>query len=191
MRLDTAVAAPLIGEKRGSPLSFFEFWPGWMFYTPVVIHLLMLGLRYGDFSLPTAANPHITTGGLCGESKLSILAQVGPQARDLVAPACGIEAEPGGADAAEAAMQAAGLSYPVVVKPDIGCNGTGVRLVRDRDAMQRYLQAFPPGETVLLQRYVEAPNEAGIFYVRHPDEPHGRITSLTIKQPPVVVGDGQ
>jgi hypothetical protein len=191
MRLDTAVAAPLIGEKRGSPLSFFEFWPGWMFYTPVVIHWLMLGLRYGDFSLPTAANPHITTGGLCGESKLSILAQVGPQARDLVAPACGIEAEPGGADAAEAAMQAAGLSYPVVVKPDIGCNGTGVRLVRDRDAMQRYLQAFPPGETVLLQRYVETPNEAGIFYVRHPDEPHGRITSLTIKQPPVVLGDGQ
>ena len=35
------------------------------------------------------------------------------------------------------------------------------------------------------------PNEAGIFYVRHPDEAVGRITSLTIKQPPVVVGDGR
>jgi hypothetical protein len=44
---------------------------------------------------------------------------------------------------------------------------------------------------VVLQQYVEDPHEAGIFYVRHPDEPAGRITSLTIKRPPVVVGDGR
>ena len=191
MRLETAVAVPRVAEQRASPLSFFEFWPGWMFYTPVVIHWLMLGLRYGDFSLPTAANPRITTGGLCGESKLSILAQVGPQSRALIAPACGLPAHPDGAQAAEAAMQALGLHYPVVAKPDIGCNGTGVRLLRDRAAMNRYLQAFPPGETVVLQHYVEQPLEAGIFYVRHPDEAQGRITSVTTKTPPVVVGDGR
>jgi hypothetical protein len=172
-------------------LSFFEFWPDWAFYTPVVIHWLMLGLRYGDFSLPTAANPRITTGGLCGESKLSILAQIGPRAQALVAPACGVTARPDGGAAAEAAMAALGLRYPVVAKPDIGCNGTGVRLLRDRAAMDRYLAAFPAGETMVLQHYVEAPNEAGIFYVRHPDEPHGQITSLTIKRPPIVVGDGR
>jgi hypothetical protein len=191
MRLDTAVSARRTTEGPGSPLSFFEFWPGWLFYTPVVLHWLMLGLRHGDFSLPTAANPRITTGGLCGESKLSILSQVGPAARPLVAPACGVPARPDGSKAAEAAMAAAGLDYPVVAKPDIGCNGTGVRLLRDRTAMTRYLQAFPPGETVVLQHYVEEPNEAGIFYIRHPDEKRGRITSLTIKQPPVVTGDGR
>ncbi|MEA2771508.1 MAG: hypothetical protein QOD93_4470 [Acetobacteraceae bacterium] len=195
MRLETArhpsVSVGGIAEPRRGPLSFFEFWPGWMFYTPVVIHWLMLGLRYGDFSLPTAANPRITTGGLCGESKLSILSQVGPEARAMVAPACGVRARPDGCAAAEAAMQALGLHYPVVAKPDIGCNGTGVRLIRDRAAMTRYLEAYPPGETVVLQHYVEEPNEAGIFYVRHPDEPFGRITSLTIKKPPVVVGDGR
>jgi hypothetical protein len=191
MRLESAVAAPRVVEKRGSPLSFFEFWPGWLFYTPVVIHWLMLGLRYGDFSLPTAANPRITIGGLCGESKLSILSQVGPQAQALIATACGVLARPDGAAAAEAAMDAFGLCYPVVVKPDIGCNGTGVRLVRDRAGMDRYLEAFPRGETVVLQHYVDEPNEAGIFYVRHPDEPHGRITSMTLKKPPAVVGDGR
>ena len=183
-------------EKRGNPLSFFEFWPGWLFYAPVIAHWLLLGLRYGDFSLPTAANPRITTGGLCGELKLSILGLVGrspggAEAQALVAPACGVLARPDGVDAAEAAMQAFGLSYPIVVKPDIGCNGAGVRLVRDRDALAKYLHAFPAGETVVLQHYVPEPNEAGIFYVRHPDEPAGKITSLTIKQPPVVVGDGR
>lgn len=191
MRLETAVATPRVAEKSGNPLSFFEFWPGWMFYTPVVIHWLMLGVRYGDFSLPTAANPHITTGGLCGESKLSILSQIGPEAQALVAPACGVTAQPDGIAAAEAAMQGLGLDYPVVAKPDIGCNGTGVRLIRDKAAMERYLRAFPAGETMILQQYADEPNEAGIFYVRHPDEPRGRITSVTIKQPPVVVGDGR
>jgi hypothetical protein len=191
MRLDTAVATARGAENRDRPVSFFEFWPDWAFYTPVVIHWLLLGLRYGDFSLPTAANPRITTGGLCGESKLSILSQVGPEAEGLIAPACGVLARPGGSAAAEAAMEAIGLHYPVVAKPDIGCNGTGVRLIRDRGAMDRYLDLFPAGETVVLQHYIKEPNEAGIFYVRHPDEPRGRITSVTIKKPPVVVGDGR
>lgn len=190
MKLNIALAARRHGAAPG-PVSFFEFWPGWMFYTPVVIHWLLLGLRYGDFSLPTAANPRITTGGLCGESKLSILDQVGPSAQPLIAPACGVLARPDGAAAAEAAMEAFGLNYPVVAKPDIGCNGTGVRLLQDHDALVRYLQAFPRGETVVLQHYVADPNEAGIFYVRHPHEPTGRITSVTVKQPPVVIGNGR
>lgn len=116
---------------------------------------------------------------------------MGPDAQALVAPALGVLARPDGAADAENAMQALGLRYPVVVKPDIGCNGSGVRLLRDRAALTGYLQAYPAGETIVLQHYVEEPNEAGIFYVRHPDEPVGRITSVTIKQPPVVVGDGR
>ena len=174
MRLESAVSARRAVETaRPSRCRSSSSGRAGLFYTPVVIHWLMLGLRYGDFSLPTAANPRITTGGLCGESKLSILSQIGPAAQDLVAPACGVSARPDGAAAAEAAMAAVGLHYPVVAKPDIGCNGTGVRLVRDRAAMTRYLQAFPPGETVVLQHYVDEPNEAGIFYVRHPDEARG------------------
>jgi hypothetical protein len=198
MKLETAVSAKALtaehatgGAGRENPLSFFEFWPGWMFYTPVVMHWLMLGLRYGDFSLPTAANPRITTGGLCGESKISILDQVGPDAVDMLAPACGVTAHPDGAPAAEAAMARLGLAYPVVAKPDIGCNGTGVRLLRDRGSLDRYMRDFPAGETIVLQEYIAEPNEAGIFYVRHPDEPVGRITSLTLKKPPVVFGDGR
>lgn len=192
MKLDSLVSPGRPDATRhGRPLSFFEFWPGWMFYTPVVIHWLLLGLRYGDFSLPTAANPRITTGGLCGESKLSILNQVGPDAAHLIAPACGVLARPDGVAAAEDAMQSFGLRYPVVAKPDIGCNGAGVRLLQDRNGLDRYLKAFPPGETVVLQGYVSDPNEAGIFYVRHPHEKQGRITSMTIKKPPVVIGDGR
>ena len=198
MKLETAVSGhkTALSEETNlagcaKPVSFFEFWPGALFYTPIVVQWLLLGLRYGDFSLPTAANPRITTGGLCGESKLSILSQVGPEARDMLAAACGVVARVGGVAAVEAAMEVAGLAYPVVVKPDIGCNGTGVRLVRDTAAVAAYLKEFPAGETLVVQSYIQETNEAGIFYVHHPDEPRGRITSVTIKQPPVVVGDGR
>jgi membrane protein DedA with SNARE-associated domain len=180
--------------KSERPVSFFEFWPGWLFYAPVVAHWLALGLRYRDFSLPTAANPHITTGGLCGESKLAILRQVGPEARRLVAPATGSTTDRSDTRAdlvrAEQAMAGASLAFPVVAKPDIGCNGTGVRLLHDAAELQAYLAEFPRGATVMLQQFVPDPGEAGIFYIRHPGEPRGRITSITLKEAPIVIGDG-
>ena len=88
-------------------------------------------------------------------------------------------------------MAAAAIAYPVVAKPDIGCNGTGVRLLRGRDDLARYLAEFPRGERVMLQEFVADEGEAGIFYVRHPDEASGRITSITLKHAPVVIGDGR
>ena len=42
---------------------------------------------------------------------------------------------------------------------------------------------------MILQEYV-AGEEFGVFYVRHPDEAHGQIISLTHKTFPVVTGDG-
>jgi hypothetical protein len=183
------------GFANPSPVSFFEFWPGWLFYTPIVIQWLALGLRYGDFSLPTAANPHITTGGLCGESKLSILQQVRGEARALLARSTGIMTHAWDAhadmDAANAAMTLAGLAWPIVAKPDIGCNGTGVRLIRQEADLLRYLQQFPRKVALVLQEFIPSPGEAGLFYIRHPNQAQGQITSITLKQPPTVIGDGR
>ncbi|HEY7578589.1 MAG TPA: D-alanine--D-alanine ligase [Acetobacteraceae bacterium] len=179
-----AAARPAGGDR---PLSFFEFWPGWLFYFPVVVHWIALGVRHGDFSLPTAANPAITAGGLCGERKTETLDLVRGPARRLLAHYTAIEARRG---FAACRLASAGLDYPMVAKPDIGCNGTGVRLLRGPDDLDRYLSEFPPGERVVLQEFVPHEGEAGVFYVRHPDEPSGRITSITLKHAPVLIGDG-
>jgi hypothetical protein len=191
MKLESALraVAPLAARER--PLSYFEFWPDWLFYFPVAVHWIALGLRYGNFMLPTAANPTITAGGLCGESKSEILDRVQGPARDLLGRYTTIAAEPGGMAATEAAMEAAGVGYPAVAKPDVGCNGTGVRLIRDRDDLARYLTEFPRGERIVLQELIADDGEAGLFYVRHPDEPTGRITSITLKHAPLVTGDGR
>lgn len=193
MKLETALRTTATTPRaaREHPLSFFEFWPDWLFYFPVTVHWIALGVRYGDFMLPTAANPTITAGGLCGESKSEILDQVRGPVRDLLARYARMVARPAGVAAAEAAIAAAAIDYPLVAKPDVGCNGTGVRLLRGRDDLVRYLTEFPEGERVVLQELVADEGEAGIFYVRHPDETSGRITSVTLKHAPSVTGDGR
>ena len=178
-------AAARAGERV---FSRFEFWPGWLFYAPVVAQWLLLGARYGSLSLPTAANPRIETGGLCGESKSAILDSIPQASRQLVAPYITFVT---GAPDERHADRASHFGWPLVLKPDIGCNGTGVRLVRDAAELAAAAGAFPRGVRLMLQAYIPDPGEAGLFYVRHPDEPVGRITSLTLKSSPAVVGDGR
>jgi len=88
------------------------------------------------------------------------------------------------------AIARAGLEFPLVGKPDIGCRGAGVKLLRDREALQSYLGQFPPGAAVMLQKLADFEAEAGVFYVRDPETEKGEITSLTLKYTPYVVGDG-
>ena len=193
MKLESALRTTAATPRSGSEhvVSFFEFWPAWLFYFPVAVHWIALGLRYRDFMLPTAANPTMTAGGLCGESKSEILDQVQGPARDLLGRYATIVARPDATEAAEAAMAAAGLEYPLIAKPDIGCNGAGVRLLRHGADLSGYLQAFPPGEHVILQEHLSGDGEAGLFYVRLPHEPVGRVTSITLKHVPIVIGDGR
>ncbi len=194
MKLDAALrAVPRFGA-RDRPVSFFEFWPGWLFYTPVVAHWIALGLRYRGMLLPTAANPWIPAGGLCGESKTGILDQVTGEARRLLVPYTTFVTGAGAAGdlpLAERTLAEAGIDFPLVAKPDIGCNGTGVRLLHDRGGLARYLEEYPRRQRVVLQTFAPEKGEAGLFYVRPPGATRGRVTSITIKHVPTVTGDGR
>lgn len=177
------------------PVSFFEFWPNWLFYAPVILFWTLKSIQYRSITLPTLANPRINAGGLCGESKNAILDLAGPNARPWVADYLSFttSGHRHGNDMtrALAAMRSASLEFPIVAKPDISCNGVGVKLVRDETQLAAYLAAFPRGVELQLQSLVTYEGEAGIFYIRHPGEKTGRITSITLKYPPVVVGDGR
>jgi hypothetical protein len=183
------------GEAGTRIVSFFEFWPGFVFYAPVVVFWIFQALRYRSLTLPALTNPRIEAGGICGESKNDILDLAGPIARDAIAPYVGIttQAHAGPADLvmAEAAMAQVGLTYPLVAKPDMSCNGCGVRLVDNSDALGSYLAAFPRATRLQLQALIPDEGEAGIFYIREPGAADGQITSVTLKFAPVVVGDGK
>ena len=178
------------GAATTSHVSSFEFWPSWIFYMPVVAYWIMLGLRYRDFSLPSVANPRISTGGLCGESKCSILDQAGPTAASWIARYTTFRTGEEDLSRALISMHREQLTLPIVVKPDIGCNGTGVRLAHDEEALGSALTSFPRHVDLLLQELVPYEGEAGIFYIKHPGSPLGNITSLTHKRAPILVADG-
>jgi hypothetical protein len=79
------------------------------------------------------------------------------------------------------------LGWPLVLKPDIGERGDGVAIVRSLAELRGYFDRA--GGDVLAQEYVPG-LEFGVFYYRLPDEPRGRIFSLTEKRLLSVTGDG-
>lgn len=185
--LQGATAAPADRVAAG-PL---ERLPKWLICIPLVLQWSWLALRYRSLSLPTAANPRITAGGLVGEGKMEYFAGMGPVARAATARHVGVVNARRRADADLAAMLAgAGLSFPLVAKPDLGLCGYGVRKLDSMAALRDYAEHYPDGETIVLQEYLAEAGEAGIFYARDPVSGEGRLIGLALRHYPRVVGDG-
>ena len=165
----------------------WEFWPMWLFYAPVATWTLWLAMRHGGYRTITAANPGIPDGGVVGESKFGILQRL-PQACTIPFDVI----EPGSLAARIATLQqlmkTRDWCFPLVLKPDIGQRGTGVRLARQESDAVAYLERLK--DRVLVQPYHPGPYEAGIFYYRRPGAPRGRVLAITDKHFPAVVGDG-
>jgi len=180
--------------QLSTPASLAERIPPLLFYTPIVIQWFYLGFRHGSLTLPTVSNPLIETGGLFGESKSQCLDFVGGEERKWLAPYVSIKTTAGGACEVGAALEklrTMGVDFPLVVKPDVGWRGFGVRLVHDERALRRDIAANPLDQTLILQKYIGDEGEAGIFYIRFPEEKQGRIFSLCFRYFPHVVGDGR
>ena len=172
--------------------SALERMPKWLICIPLALQWLWLGMRYRSLTLPSAANPDITSGGLVGEGKMEYFQGMGPRARAATARHCAVSTHcrASGAELRQM-MSDAGLAFPVVAKPDLGLCGFGVRRIDDLAALQTYLAAFPANEVVVLQEYLAQAGEAGIFYTRDPDTDTGRIIGLALRFFPQVRGDGQ
>lgn len=168
----------------------WEFWPMWLFYPPVAANYLWLAIKYRGFTLPTAANPGIFSGGLVGESKMATLTDLMATSPDFTADAeliAGLTI-PQRLESLRETCSRRGIDYPFILKPDVGQRGAGVKLIRNEAQARDYLkQTSAP---LLAQRYAAGPGEVGIFYYRFPDEPHGRIFSITEKVFPTITGDG-
>jgi hypothetical protein len=168
-----------------------ERMPKWMICIPLAAQWLWLAMRYRSATLPSAANPAITAGGLVGEGKLEYFNGMGPTARAATARFCAVSTHcmPSAAELLQMMADTA-LSFPVIAKPDLGLCGYGVRRIDDIGGLRRYLAAFPRDETVVLQAYLPQDSEAGIFYARDPDSERGRIIGLALRYFPQVTGDG-
>lgn len=168
----------------------WEFWPAWLFYAPVVLNYIRLGIRHRGFTVPTAANPGIFSGGIVGESKLATLMDLQATSPEFTVETHGIQGETPAVRMAclEELLERQRIDYPFILKPDVGQRGVGVKLIRSRDQAIDYLGTMSSG--ILLQRYAPGPCEVGVFYHRLPGEATGRILAITEKVFPTVTGDG-
>ena len=169
----------------------WEFWPAWLFYSPITLFCLWFGLRYRGFALPAIANVNQKNGGIIGESKIAILEQLLKTSPESTAESYLI-----GAGTPEERLgnvrklfEENGLCFPFVLKPDVAQRGAGFRKIESFEQARQYLASV--SLPLILQSYAPGPREAGIFYYRFPQEETGHIFAITRKQFPIVVGDGR
>jgi len=77
--------------------------------------------------------------------------------------------------------------FPVILKPDIGAVGKGIRKIRDAQDIEQAVTTLQGDH--LLQAYTDHPTEFGVFYVRRMDTP--QITGINQKHFPSVIGNGR
>ena len=179
-------------QQNSARVGCLEQLPKWLSLIPMIGQWAWLSLKHGSWTLPAAANPQIAAGGMVGERKSEYFRMMGPLAHSHVAQFTLLKnaRAPSILDDAERVMAEAGLSYPLILKPDIGWCGFGVRIVRNRTELESYLGAYPADEDIMLQHFVPYEGEAGLYYTRWPHEQKGRVTGVLLRFFPQVVGDG-
>lgn len=166
----------------------YEFWPAKLFYLPMVPAMLYAHLRYRGFTTFTLCNPGLPMGGLVGESKYQILSAL--PGRWTIPSALVRPGDPEQRlEDARRHMTHHAWYYPLIAKPDVGQRGVGLKMIRNDDQLAACLAQQP--HALLLQTYHPGPHEAGVFYIRHPDQQRGFIFSITHKTFPLIIGDGQ
>jgi len=174
--------------SRWKRLTNWEFWSPYIIYAPVLIYVFLIAVKFRSLTVCTAANPAIPDGGFIGESKSGIMEQFAGSGHipvfRLISGEMDISKR---VQAARTFMQQHELTFPVVVKPDVGQRGNGVFIPHNEIELKDALEAIQ--RDTIIQKYV-AGSEFGVFYYRYPETSRGHIYSITDKQLISLTGDG-
>ncbi len=162
----------------------WEYWPIYIFNIPVVFTWLWHAMRSGDLFFFTLTNPGIETGGFFGESKSAILNNI----PDEYKPITVLLKTPFDENTLVEIFAESGLSFPVIVKPEVGERGWLIARINDMDELKAYMKAHPID--IILQTYVELPLELSIMVFNMPEGKEAKVTSICEKHFLSVEGDG-
>jgi hypothetical protein len=166
-------------------LKSWEYWPFGILQAPLFFYWIWLSLKARSLVFFSASNPGILMGGMFGESKFEVLEKLPVS----VKPATILVRKQAGIDEIMTQMEQAGLRFPVIAKPDLGERGWMVKRLSSWSDLEAYVSAIKID--FLIQEYVDLPFEFGVFYVRYPNEPAGRVNSIVGKEMLSITGDGQ
>jgi len=132
-------------------------------------------------------NPVIENGGFMGESKHNIYQHL-PE--NYLPKTALIRAQDITTEAILSHAGELGITYPFILKPNIGERGFRVERIDDYHTLEHYLLDRPHVD-LLIQEYVTHPVELSVMYHRLPHTPEGKVTSVCIKEMLAVTGDGK
>ncbi|MBK8873771.1 MAG: D-alanine--D-alanine ligase [Bacteroidetes bacterium] len=164
-------------------LFHWEYWPFGIVYIPIYLVWMYYAIRSRSFFFGTASNPSITNWGFLIESKKQIYDLIPKQYYPKTyywnkqLP-----------NEENCRLAAAQISFPMIVKPDIGMRGMAIKKLKDIDSLRNYASLM--SVDFMVQEYISYPYECGIFYVRIPGSEKGKITGIVSKEFLSVTGDG-
>lgn len=167
-----------------SKITRFEFWPYQVLYIPVFFYYLWLSVKARSLTFFTAANPGIFLGGVTGESKMDMLEKINPA---YLPETCLFKAGTPAIGVLHT-MQKSGISFPCVIKPDVGERGKAVEKIENEQQLHVYLSRYH--HDFIVQAFINTPVEAGVLYYRMPDGSASGITSVVLKSFLSVTGNG-
>lgn len=162
----------------------WEFWPFHWFYGPIYLIFASYVIRCGFRFFFSASNPTITSGGFVMESKKKVYDLL----PDGTYPATLYFEPETPMEEILPAISEANISFPLIIKPDIGGRGRAVVIAKDAFELSYYIQKYTL--PFLVQAFVPLEQEAGIFYVRYPNQAKGMVTGIVGKSFGKVTGDG-
>lgn len=165
-------------------LLHWEYWPMQVVYFPIFFLWMYYALRAKSIFFFNASNPSIKNGGFIMESKKAIYDLIPQQYYPktvLITEGVPLEVVLESVDKEQ-------ITYPFIVKPDIGLRGSAVKKINTLEELKSYNDKAT--FDYLIQDLIPYPNEIGVFYVRYPNQKEGKITGIVAKEFLTVTGDG-
>src|SRR5436190_17503612 len=163
----------------------WELWPFDLIYAPVSIVWLYYSIKARSIYFFTPSNPTLIFGCFEAGGKMEMYRQLpdGSYPRTiLITPTHSI-------DIIKEQINAEGLNYPFVAKPDEGMQGVLFRVIGSEDELIKYHSIV--GVNYIIQTFIDLPMEFSVFYIRYPGELKGKITGFILKDYLHITGDGK
>lgn len=155
----------------------------WLIYIPVWLQHFWLSINVKNLFFFLRTNPAID-GFILSDSKYRALQGVPHAYR----PKAILLRKQHPCSEVLKAMNENEITFPVILKPDIGFRGLGVRRIDDALGLETALDTITVA--YMLQEFISSPLEIGVFYYRYPNDKIGHIPSITLKEFLKVTGDG-
>lgn len=167
-------------------LFHWEYWPFHIVYAPVYFYWLWLCIKARSFFFFNTANPTIRNGGFLMESKKEIydLLPKGSYPQTILVQSGAMDTS-----SFSEILYQYGLQFPLILKPDIGMRGLGVKKICCIEDWKAYHAASKVD--YLVQPFIPYNKEVGIFYYRLPGQKEGVITGIAGKELLSVKGNGR